>query len=173
VTANNQWLHLLPMGQFTINSQPHSTYNGLSPCQVDLGYQPPSPIDTPSAQPSIDSHAADLAHFGTVAKAALVEAQKQARSSLIKSVRSLHPSLSETWCTLTSKSFHYTRPSYTFTCPQARPSFLWSLHRLRKKRDNVFHISQLRIQSKWKTISLPRLPVILPFSRSTKTVPFL
>jgi hypothetical protein len=79
VTANNQWLLLLPMGQFTINNEPQSMFNGLSPFLVDLGYQPPSLIDTPSAQPSIDSHAAELARFCIVAKAALVAAQKRSK----------------------------------------------------------------------------------------------
>jgi hypothetical protein len=155
------------MGQFAINSQPYSTYNGLSPFQVDLGYQPSSPIDTPTTEPSIESHAAELAHFGNVANAALVEAQKQNKIFFdqnravsaplnigdlvyidlqVQVIRSLVHKLRPRFCGPFTVLEKLSEVNYRLELP---PSM---------KRDNVFHVSQLRIQ---KQVEKP-LPIAPP-----------
>lgn len=44
VQQNPDWLHILPMAEFYLNSQPHSRFEGKSAFEIDLGYQPRSPI---------------------------------------------------------------------------------------------------------------------------------
>lgn len=43
VHDNKDWLSLLPFGQLSINSQPHTSLKNLSPFQADISYSPSTP----------------------------------------------------------------------------------------------------------------------------------
>jgi hypothetical protein len=45
IDANDDWIAMIPLAEFTINSNPSIALGGSSPFQVDLGYSPPSSLN--------------------------------------------------------------------------------------------------------------------------------
>ena len=44
VDKNEDWLKMIPLAEYTINSTPSMALGGASPFEVDVGYVPPLPL---------------------------------------------------------------------------------------------------------------------------------
>ncbi|GMG21707.1 unnamed protein product [Ambrosiozyma monospora] len=83
VVTNTDWIDLLPLAEFTINSMPSLSLNGISPFEADLGYVPDAPetVVFPLPQKGREAGAEDMVelldHYSKVARAALKAAQQK------------------------------------------------------------------------------------------------
>jgi len=75
ITENSQWISMLPMAEFVINSTPTISLGGLSPFEADLGYIPASPLSiqysTTTSGAAADDITEAMDRFYTTARSAL------------------------------------------------------------------------------------------------------